>query len=283
MKAYSYLQPFDDVELAVRQQGEGLPFIWGHNLLGSIRVDDKAAIWQWDEIQKHAHLVRYDARGHGNSDGSYLAKDYRWDHLAGDMLSVAKSVSGEKGEKRYVLGGASMGCSTALEAALREPENVAGLILVLPPTAWRTRRKQAIKYRRQAWMSGAFGATPYRLLKYLPDESNHYDARRRQSMITARELAMANPLYVQAALRGAALSNLPTKRALRDLKMPTIIFSWRGDSTHPESTAEILADTLPNVQSLITSDSRDIEDWTGDMCDFLDKLSKPKRRSKSAA
>ena len=44
MKAISYLQPFDGVELAVRQKGEGIPLIWGHNLLGSIRVDDKAGI-----------------------------------------------------------------------------------------------------------------------------------------------------------------------------------------------------------------------------------------------
>jgi pimeloyl-ACP methyl ester carboxylesterase len=278
MKAHSYLQPFDDVELAVRQEGEGLPFVWAHNLLSSIRVDDKTRIWDWHEIQKHAHLIRYDARGHGNSDGSYQAKDYRWDQLAGDMLSVAQSISEGKGKQRYVLGGAAMGCSTALEAALREPDKVAGLILALPPTAWRTRRKQARKYRRQAWISGAFGTTPYRLLKYLRDESNHPDARRRLSRITARELAVGNPLYVQAALRGAAQSNLPTKRALRELKMPTIIFSWRGDSTHPESTAEILADTLPNVQALISNDARDIDDWTGDMCDFLDKLSKPKRR-----
>ncbi len=282
MKAHSYLQPFDGVELAVRQQGKGLPLIWGHNLLGSIRVDDRAGIWQWDEIKKHAHLVRYDARGHGNSDGSYQPKDYRWDHLAGDMLSVAKSVSSGKRDERYVLGGASMGCCTALEAALREPDNVAGLVLVLPPTAWRTRRRQARKYRRQAWMSGAFGATPYRLLKYLPNESTHHDARRRLAMTTARELAQANPLYVQAALRGAALSNLPTKSRLRDLQMPTIIFSWRGDGNHPESTAEILADALPNVQSLVTSDANDTGDWTGDLCDFLDKVARKKRRKSVA-
>ena len=62
MKASSYLQPFDDVELAVRQRGSGMPLVWGHALLGSIRVDDQADIWQWDEIEKHVRLVRYDAR-----------------------------------------------------------------------------------------------------------------------------------------------------------------------------------------------------------------------------
>ena len=116
MKAISYLQRFDNVELAVRQGGGGIPLIWGHSLLSSIRADDKANIWNWDQLEQHARLVRYDARGHGNSDGSYNASDYRWDHLANDMLSVAQSVS--TAGQRYVLGGASMGCSSALQAVI---------------------------------------------------------------------------------------------------------------------------------------------------------------------
>jgi pimeloyl-ACP methyl ester carboxylesterase len=243
-------------------------------------VDDQADIWQWDEIEKHARLVRYDARGHGNSDGSYDAKDYRWDRLAGDMLSVARSVSSDK--QRYVLGGASMGCCTALEAALQAPDRVAGLVLVLPPTAWRTRAKQANIYRRQAWISGAFGATPYRLLKYLPADAHTDDARRRLSLTTARELAQANPLYVQAALRGASQSDLPSKATLKELDMPTAIFSWRDDRTHPASTALLLADTLPNVQSLTISEPDETGDWTTKLCKFLDQVNSGRRR-KSAA
>jgi pimeloyl-ACP methyl ester carboxylesterase len=270
MKVSSYLQPFDGVELAVRQRGKGLPLVWGHALLGSIRVDDQAGIWQWDEIEQHARLIRYDARGHGNSDGSYDPGDYRWKHLAGDMLAVARSVSSD--EQPYVLGGASMGCCTALEAALQAPEQVAGLVLVLPPTAWGTRKKQSGIYRRQAWASGAFGATPYRLLKFLPAEAELDDARRRLSLTTARELALANPLYVQAALRGAQQSDLPATGVLRQLDMPTIIFSWEGDRTHPVSTAKILADTLPNVQSLIISKPTETGAWTEKLCGFLDQL-----------
>ena len=219
MKISSYLQPFDGVELAVRQRGNGMPLVWGHALLGSIRVDDQAGIWQWDEIEKHARLVRYDARGHGNSDGSYDPGDYCWDHLAGDMLCVAHSVAPAK--QRYVLGGASMGCCTALEAALQAPERVAGL-------------------------------------------------------------ALANPLHVQAALRGAERSDLPSTGTLRQLDMPTIIFSWKGDRTHPVSTAKILADTLPNVHSLTISDPGEIGDWTQKLCGFLDQLNTGRRR-KSAA
>jgi 3-oxoadipate enol-lactonase len=280
MKTISYLQRFDNVELAVRQRGGGIPLIWGHSLLGSIRVDDQTDIWDWDEMEQHSLLVRYDARGHGNSDGSYDPADYRWDHLAGDMLSVARSVTPESG--RYVLGGASMGCSTALEAALQQPDRVAGLILVLPPTAWRSRARQVRKYRRQAWLSGAFGATPYRVLDILPARRKDKDARHRLSSTVARELVHANPLHVQAALRGASLSDLPKKRKLKTLDIPTIIFTWRDDDTHPTSTARILADTLPNVQSLEISAADDTGGWTAKACRFLDQVNGGKRR-KSAA
>ena len=281
MKTISYLQRFDNVELAVRQRGSGIPLVWGHSLLGSIRVDDQAGIWDWEQIEQHSTLVRYDARGHGNSDGSYNARDYRWDHLANDMLSVAQSVS--TSTQRYVLGGASMGCSTALQAALQQPDRVAGLILVLPPTAWRSRGRRARRYRRQAWLSAAFGATPYRLLDFLPARREDEDARLRLSATIARELTTANPLYVQAALQGAALSDLPSKHKLRTLDVPTIIFTWSGDKTHPVSTAKILADRLPNVQSLVISESDDVSDWTTRACQFLDQLGGRGERRESAA
>jgi 3-oxoadipate enol-lactonase len=54
-----------------------------------------------------------------------------------------------------VLGGASMVCASALEAALHAPKKVAGLVLVLPPTAWLSRPKRVARYRWQAWLSCA--------------------------------------------------------------------------------------------------------------------------------
>lgn len=265
MKNSSYLQRFDGVELAVRERGEGIPLVWGHSLLGSIRVDDLASIWHWEKIEHYARLARYDARGHGNSDGSYNPADYRWDHLAEDMLRVAEAVAGGQ---RYILGGASMGCATALEAALHKPEAVAGLILALPPTAWRERRAQAHRYRRQAWLSGLFGATPYRLLDWLPGRDSD-DARQRLALTITRELAQANPFHVQAALRGAAMSDLPQPEALSGLTMPVLIIAWEDDPIHPVSTAHMLAETLPDVRGLIVSTAEDTACWTAAVCDFL--------------
>jgi len=267
MKDLSYLQRFGDVELAVRRQGKGLPFVWGHSLMGSMQVDDKAALWNWNGVERYASVVRYDARGHGNSDGSYKQEDYRWERMAADMLAVAHSSVANKREKHYLLGGISMGAATALEAAVQQPEQVAGLVLVLPPTAWKTRPRQSAIYRRMAWVSGLFGAAPYRLFDLLPIPMRD-DGRNQLALHTMKGLALANPLHVQAALGGAAKSDMPSPEQLEQLRIPTLILAWEDDTAHPVSSATNLANTLPNVHDLVLCHPSDTSDWEAAMVDF---------------
>ncbi len=268
MKNHSYLQRFGAVELAVRSQGKGIPFVWGHSLMGSMRVEDQACLWDWGVVERYAQVIRYDARGHGNSDGSYDARDYCWDRMAADMLAVGTSVAAASGFARCLLGGISMGAATALQAAVQQPEQVAGLVLVLPPTAWDTRPRQSAIYRRLARVSGLFGAAPYRLLDLLPIPVRE-DGRSQLALHTAKGLAMANPLHVQAALGGAARSDMPDRAQLQELRIPTLILAWEDDAAHPVSTASELADTLPDVRGLVICQPGDISEWESALADFV--------------
>lgn len=272
----SYLQQFGDVELAVRQVGEGMPLVWGHSLMGSMRVDDLAELFDWEALALCSRLVRYDARGHGYSDGSYDPEDYRWSELAGDMLAIGEESAQASDSDRYLLGGVSMGAATALEAAAQQPERVAGLILVLPPTAWDTRPRQSAIYRRLSWVSGLLGAAPYRLLDWLPIPVRD-DGRSRLALYTAKGLARANPLHVQAALRGAALSDMPDRARLEKLQVPTLILAWEDDMAHPVSTAEALAETLPDVRGLDIISPHEQPDWTRLVCEFVGEVGVGKR------
>ncbi len=268
MKSHSYLQRFGAVELAVRSQGKGIPFVWGHSLMGSMRVEDLAGLWDWDVVERYAQVVRYDARGHGNSDGSYDARDYCWDRMAADMLAVGMSVAAAGGFARCVLGGISMGAATALEAAVQQPEQVAGLVLALPPTAWDTRPRQSAIYRRLARVSGLFGAAPYRLLDLLPIPMRE-DGRSQLSLHTMKGLAQANPLHVQAALGGAARSDMPAPAQLQQLQVPTLILAWEDDVAHPVSTATALADMLPDVRGLVICQPDNISEWEPALAEFV--------------
>jgi len=281
MKTRSKLQRFGNISLAVRQNGSGIPLIWGHGLLGNMTVEDKADVLDWKEIGKHAEIVRYDARGHGDSDGSCEPEDYRWPCMAADMQAIASSVTAGRGRKRYALGGLSMGAATALEAAVQHPEQVAGLVLVLPPTAWNTRQRQAAIYRRMAWFSGLLGAAPFRLLDWLPIPQRE-DGRSQLALYTMKGLASANPRHIQAALRGAALSDMPDKASLAKLNVPTLILAWQDDMAHPVSTATALAEILPQVRSFIISDPADLADWTPALCQFLDEIGSPRKRRPAA-
>jgi pimeloyl-ACP methyl ester carboxylesterase len=278
----SYLQRFGDVELAVRSRGEGMPFVWGHSLMGSMRVEDRAALWDWSCIERHVQVVRYDARGHGNSDGSYRREDYRWEQMAADMLAVADAYIDSSDVTRCLLGGISMGAGTALEAAFQRPERVAGLVLALPPTAWGTRPRQAAIYRRLAWVSGLFGAAPYRLLDLLPIPVRE-DGRNQLALHTAKGLAQANPLHVQAALGGAALSDMPGPDELGGLDVPTLILAWEDDAAHPVATAEALADILPDVRGMVLCHPGDIGAWESELVSFVkDIAGKPPVRGSRA-
>jgi 3-oxoadipate enol-lactonase len=260
LESSSYLQAVTGANLAVSRRGEGIPLVWGHSLVGNRRVDDRSGLFDWDRIGEHATVVRYDARGHGKSEGSDDPRYYRWQQLARDMLDVAGSAASAVG-------------------AVQNPDRVAGLILTLPPTAWDTRPRQAGIYRRMSWISGLLGATPYRLLGRLPAPVSD-DGRSRLALYTIKSLGRANPRYVQATLRGAAQSDLPDTAALQELQVPTLILAWEDDTAHPVSTAEALAESLPQVHALHVASPHESPGWTEAICDFVDAVRRRGNRGK---
>ncbi len=153
----------------------------------------------------------------------------------------------------------------------KQPEQVAGLVLVLPPTAWDTRPRQSAIYRRLARVSGLFGAAPYRLLDLLPIPMRE-DGRSQLALHTMKGLATANPLHVQAALGGAARSDMPDPALLRQLQVPTLILAWEDDVAHPVSTATELADTLPDVRGLVICQPDDISEWESALAEFVQDI-----------
>lgn len=256
-------------ELVIRSGGSGLPFIWGHNLLGCMDVDDEAGIFDWRALEREANVVRYDARGHGGSQGSDQPEDYAWEILAHDMLAIADKYA-SKG--KYVLGGASMGCATALHAALQAPERIAALVLALPPAAWRTREKQAKRYRLLAQNAALFSRHAYLLFNVLPDHLHARNPRHALAMAVAKRLVNASVRHSKAALRGAAQSDLPNLGELNRLAVPVAILAWQDDDAHPVATADILASVLPDVRLFNVSEADEVAQWTDDLVAFLRKL-----------
>ncbi|WP_323791418.1 alpha/beta fold hydrolase [Nocardioides sp.] len=196
-------------------------------------------------------VLRYDARGHGLSSGRLVADDYRWDRLADDLLLLLDHVF--PGESVHGVG-PSMGTGTLLHAATVAPARFDGLTLVVPPTAWETRRQQASTYEAGARLIEDHGIAAFVALgdAALPPPAAAGAPR------TVPDVAEA---LLPTVLRGAATADFPERAAIAALSVPTLVLAWTDDPSHPLSTAEELHALLPCSELVVAATSDEIEEW----------------------
>jgi pimeloyl-ACP methyl ester carboxylesterase len=100
------------------------------------------------------------------------------------------------------------------------------------------------------------------------------DGRNQLALHTMKGLASANPLQVQAALGGAARSDMPDQGVLKHLRIPTLILAWEDDAAHPVSTANNLAELLPNVRDVVVCSPDDISEWESALVTFVKDIAR---------
>ena len=250
------------VDIAIRDEGEGFPFFWGHGLVSSMEEEDRFAVMDWARLARHHRVIRWDARGHGLSGGAPVPDDYRWNNLGRDLIALAD----ELGVDRFVAGGVSMGAATALHAAIQVPRRVVGLVLMLAPTAYETREEQADLYRAGAVLVERLGLESYLdQLRNLPPAQILAQFPGRFTPVPRVSEAL-----FPSVLRGAAASDLPPENAVRAIAAPALLLPWVGDDGHPMSTSERLLELLSNVQIHVAHHLRDVATWTDRINNFLD-------------
>ena len=246
--------------------GTGPTMIWGHGLTSSRAREDEFGLLDWRRVREHAHVLRYDARGHGDSGSTGDLAGYHWRELAFDQLALADAL----GIHRYVAAGASMGCATALHAAAIAPDRITALVLAIPPTAWATRAAQQQGYEVTAQLveQGEFdllvaGAKASPVPDPLVDEPAWRDGFERM-------VGSTDPTRLARIFRGAALTDLPDPDDITRIDVPTLILAWTGDPGHPMATAERLAELLPHATLHAATTRADLLTWTDLTIDFLD-------------
>jgi pimeloyl-ACP methyl ester carboxylesterase len=230
-------------------------------------LEDETGLFCWSGLADLLQIIRYDARGHGASEASYLATDYHWGNLGTDMLGVAEAV----GTTRFIAGGASMGCATALCAACAAPECIDALFLVIPPTAWETRAAQADVYNNLAHVVETQGLSALvEILKQRPLLPQFLvGAFPAWADLHLRHIAALQERMVPALLRGAGLANFPPRDQLQTLTIPTLILAWADDASHPLATAQELAGLLSQAQLHIASSVTELQTWPDLLRDFV--------------
>jgi pimeloyl-ACP methyl ester carboxylesterase len=248
-------------DLACSLLGHGRPFVWGHGLTSSRANEDQRRLFDWSRLSDAGtQVVRYDARGHGQTGGPADPSAYEWTQLADDLLALMDHLDID----RAAAGGASMGCASLLHAAVRAPERFERLVLVIPPTAWETRPAQATAYEasasyveeagKAAWMAAADCLPKPAIFDVVPPTP--FDADISEELLPF-------------VLRGAAASDLPAPDALAALDHPALVLAWTTDPGHPVSTAERLAELLPNAELHVAETLAEVLTWSPRVADFL--------------
>ena len=259
----------NDIEFNIRESGQGVPFVWGHGLTSSMAGEDALDIFRWDDFSNKIRLIRYDARGHGQTAASYVPDHYHWRALADDMTAIADALHVD----RYTAGGQSMGCTTAIYAALKVPHRIQRLVLVTPPTAWESRKSMSDMYRKMAKVGALLGGKLFAKLAYqrlrndLPDCLAGVPEEKIGSMLEGLKTIDRKTLAV--LYRGAALTDLPTKEAIGAIDIPALILAWEGDPGHPVEIAAELSRLLPRSELVVAKKYSDIEKWPRMMGAFI--------------
>jgi len=251
---------------AVRVEGAGRPFVWTHGFTNSMALEDELGTSALLRGHAGVQLVRYDARGHGRSAPGRDDTASAWSQLAVDLLELTDRL----GLQRPVAGGASMGTATTLHAAVRAPDRFAALVLVVPPTAWETRKAQADLYRGGAGLLEARGVGAYleaARAAYRQRPMPGFDEAAYEKILES--LGAFAPADLARIMRGAAASDLPDPAVLRQIRTPALIVATRSDPGHPLSTAERLAELLPRAALRVVESLLELGSARGELARFL--------------
>ena len=261
------------VELAVEDSGAGTPVLWGHGLTSSMAAEAAMGMGVADLPEDRYRLVRYDARGHGESGATADPADYTYPSLAADQLALADAL----GVDRFVSGGMSMGTGTALHVAVSASDRVRALVLGIPPTAWEGRRARGATYQDRgrvireqglaAFVEGAMAEPLAPIFEPFADLVRSGIRDRYEDY---------DPEVLAPLLTGVGGSDLPAEDAIAALRMPVLVLAWQGDPVHPEATAERLAELLPQAELVSAASLREVFTWKDRVVAFLDEALQPK-------
>lgn len=272
---------YGDHELSYDVRGDGeRPFVLLHGLLLNRRMHHVLA----DTLAECGNrVILLDLLGHGESSRPRDMTLYTMSQFGRQLVALLDHL----GLQEAVIGGTSLGANTALEAAIRDPERVRGMVVEMPVLD-------------NALLACAVAFTPMlAVLRYAEPVMQVVAgiARRipRQvPLLPGEELrAMVLDAFSQdpgpsaSVLEGVLFGRAaPPTQERRHVEAPTLVIGHPRDAIHPFSDALMLADELPNGRLLEADSIAELwlepERLTAEITEFLDECWKP-RAARAAA
>jgi pimeloyl-ACP methyl ester carboxylesterase len=258
----------DDIRLAVRDEGTGIPVVFQHGLGG----DDSQVADVFPDIPA-VRRITLECRGQGGSAYGPAA-DLSIPTFANDLAALLDHL----GVQSAIVGGISMGAAIALRSAIVWPRRVRALILARP-----------------AWISEAAPPNmfPYYtvgdlLLRYPPEEARQRFLDSPTASLLESEapdnfasllgfFGRPDPKSFGALLRAIAADGPGiSEEEIARIDVPTLVIGHSRDLAHPLGYAQRLASLIPEAElGTITPKARDREayrrQFRENLADFLDR------------
>eukprot|EP00466_Bigelowiella_natans_P020480 jgi/Bigna1/73435/fgenesh1_pg.24_\ len=238
------------------------------------------SLWNWWDFLPPTlcSSLRFDALGHGKSPFDAEGKghvDWKWEGVGDTMIRLGeaaaatvtttmmmKTTAGKSSSSstasaprlsKYIVGGASMGAASALWAATTHPGEVSGIVMVIPPTCFRSRKGRRTKIRDVISRGGkAFYRAKGKLIR--PIFACHSSDNN--------------------VMTGALESDFPPLKALENVKVrkiPMLVCGWDcDDSTHPMATILLLEKLFPHARICIAKSlGQVLKEWPVEITNFV--------------
>lgn len=248
---------FTDVQgLRVHWRDEGprddpQPLLLLHATASSLRSWDRWAA----ELSKTRRVLRLDLPGAGLTGpfrGAWAADDYRGDTYARLVLAWLDAV----GLPRAVLVGSSLGGEVAWRVAVREPQRVAGLVLMAATGPAYRPLQEPLAFRLSPW-PGLNRLSEWTLSEALVRRSLQAvfaDPARLDDALVAQTRALALREGNRAALRHRLAQrqrDTADAERLRGLRLPVLLLWGREDRLVPPSVAAAFQALLPQARLVL--------------------------------
>lgn len=198
----------------------------------------------WDEqvpaLESHFRVVRYEHRGHGDSDvppGPYTVEE-----LAGDVIALLDRLELE----RVSFCGLSLGGMVGMALALRTPERIDRLVLCCtsahlgPPETWSERARLVRSEGPEAVADGVLG-------RWFTEA---FHAEEPQTVAQFRKMLVSTPREGYAACCDA-VGQWDARAQLHAISAPTLVIAGVEDPATPPEHGQLIAGGIPEARLVV--------------------------------
>ena len=249
----------DGQTLAGESLGEGPPLVLLHGITASRRY-----VVHGSKVlpRKGLRAVAHDTRGHGDSSPAPSGR-YTYEEMAADLGAV---LDAEAGEGRAVLAGHSMGAHTVAAYALRNPERLAGVVLIGPAYPGLPTSDEVLAQWDELADGLERGGVDGFLAAY---ERQGLDPEWRDTLIRITRERLVTHRHPEAVAQ--AMREVPRDAPfdgldeLEFLDLPALVVASHdiADPGHPYAVAEAYAERLPSARLVSEDEGASPLAWQG--------------------